>query len=138
MTHKNILYNSDIHKANLITGSDHNIITTTLDTHTIIRNHKTTKKGKRQKKRRIYQYNKMNDKLWERYKHKLNHLLTHYKIVDSIAALEEQQMITREDLTHTWANIAKCFQRTANQTILSIIVNEDTTLSQHVHGKLRD
>ena len=62
--HLNMLAHSNIVDADLITGSDHNISTLTLDTHLVIRNHAKAKQAsnKRKKTRRIYQYNKMDKK----------------------------------------------------------------------------
>ena len=59
-----MLAHSNIVDADLITGSDHNISTLTLDTHLVIRNHAKAKhaSNKRKKTRRIYQYNKMDKK----------------------------------------------------------------------------
>ena len=46
--------------------------------------------------------------------------------------------LSRDDLTQLWADISKCYQRAANQTIPSIIVNEDTTIAKYEHFKIRD
>ena len=44
----------------------------------------------------------------------------------------------RNLITDAWSDIAKCFQRAANKTVQSIIVNEDTSVNLHNHGKIRE
>ena len=64
-------------------------------------------------------------------KHKLEHKANHTSITDD----SDNNRILLSDL---WGDIAKCFQRAANKTIPSIVVNEDTSVQKHNHGRIRD
>ena len=60
-----------------------------------------------------------------------------YRKADQVLLTEETNH-NRTLLTDLWGDITKCFQRAANNTIPSIIVNEDTSINSHNHGRIRD
>src|SRR5438045_878554 len=140
--HLNTLAHSNIVDADLITGSDHNISTLTLDTHLVIRNYAKAKHASNKRKKPDVYTNTTRwiKKKWVKFTEALDKLAAKHKIFNKAESIKltADKDSNRNLITDAWSDIAKCFQRAANKTVPSIIVNEDTTVNLHNHGKIKE
>src|ERR1043165_6813237 len=96
----------EIISTELITDSDHKIITTTWQTNTSIRNYRP-----KTRKRTIFLYNKMTQDDWTDFKNDIN------KNIKKKANKLAQMIITEEDLNKSWNILNQAIRQAANDNI---------------------
>jgi len=82
----------------------------------------------------------MNQPKWLKFTKILDTMVNKYNIGHKASQinLTDDNDHNRTLLSDLWGDIAKSFQRTANKTIPSIIVNEDKSVNAHNHERIRD
>lgn len=121
------LVGSDITSSELITGSDHNIVLTTLDTKELIRNNLTARKHNKAKdtmKRKSFRYDEITKEQWLQYKNRIDNIIKSKCMPDGtcglireIKRISSQETVSLQDISMLWRNITDIFNRAIEDTI---------------------
>ena len=105
---------ANIDDADLITGSDHNIVICQLHTGTIIRNWKLSEKRRHGKPRIVFDFHNTTDAQWSQYRILATNKFENDKILHK--HLQETN-ITQQDVDIIWKSIAHNINSTAKDTL---------------------